>query len=276
MKKRIHLVRTTLCASLLALSCAAQATPVSPAIGNLVSSDQIAVDYLNQNYQEQVNGTVPDRESGNIPGISLYESGLRRAGFYYEFGVRYVSGSDTYLGKTQGGTPMTTDTGNTIVDTRGRFGWAFATAPRSAVAPYLTVGSYDWKRGLGGQIPYNEHYSHYFLGAGLLGLYAPSPRLLVYARGSLGRVIYPQMTVSGLSSYGVPDTTFSLGSASRYSVGIGTDFLITQSFRIHAGVDETQFSYGVSSVVAIPGGAIQEPASTTRQIACEIGADVAF
>ncbi|MHB8408343.1 MAG: hypothetical protein ACYDHY_09695 [Acidiferrobacterales bacterium] len=258
-------------------SQASAATPINPTLGRAASEVRIDYVYLHQQYAESYNGTVPDREDGNIPGIAIFEGGILPSGFYVKYGLSYVDGSDAYNGQTQGGTPAVSRTQNEILDGSVRLGWAFATTANSAVAPYFTGGVHLWRRSLGGVVPYEEDYTNFWYGIGVAELYTPVRHLALSAHGSIGRTAGASMNMTGLSGIGIPDQNFTLGTEQRYTAGFDADYAFTRFFHANAGVDYTHFSYGVSEVNTVAGvGTLQEPDSTTGQLAYHVGIALSF
>ena len=232
---------------------------------------------VHQQYAETYDGATMDREDGNLSGISVRDGRLFASGAYLRFALRYAGGSDVYDGQTQGGMPDVSTTQNMIFDGGARFGWAFASSPDSAVIPYVTLGGYEWNRGLGGPVPYQEDYSHLWYGVGVAGWIAPSPRLALCVHGSVGRTDAASLYMTGLSGIGIPDQSFTLGAAQRTTVGILAQYALTRLVRLDGGIDYLRFSYGASGINVIPGvGTAQEPDSTTRQITGYLGAAFAF
>ena len=254
----------------------AQAHFASPIVR---AADAVGLNVLvvHQQYAETYDGATLDREDGNLSGISAFDGRLFASGAYLRFALRYAGGSDVYTGQTQGGTPVVSTTQNTVFDGGARFGWAFASSPDSAVIPYVTLGGYEWNRGLGGVLPYHEDYSHLWYGLGVAGWIAPSPRLTICAHGSVGRTDAASLYMTGLSSVGIPDQSFALGAAQRITAGIRAEYALTRRVRLDGGIDYLRFSYGASGINVIPGVAtVQEPGSTTRQITGYLGAAFVF
>lgn len=247
-------------------------TPMNPV---LVEADrQLAVSLLSmrQTYIESGSGKVYDREEGRIPGLAVSLGFLWTGGAYVHGAVRDRFGSDTYVGATHSGVPVTTETGNRIATAAVRGGYGFMATPDIAVIPYLTGGNRAWRRALGGPAPYSEVYDSFWLGAGVLTEVAVSPHLVVSGFGSAGRMVLPFMT----TSIDGETVAFQLGARTRVRAGISLDYRLRA--RLHLLVEATyvRFAFGTSGPTPITGTVltVSEPASTTEETSLQAG--VAF
>lgn len=247
---------------------------LSPAIQNFDSGFGLSGGLLHQHYVEDQAGKTLDAEHGSIPVVRLFWHGQ-----WDHFGVgvtaQYATGSDTYDGALQSCTasgctltPVTSSTGNKILDLTVDADYAFSPLAHLAVLPGVFIGQHVWLRDLHGKGGYNERYSDHVVGA-QIGVQYRLGRFLLGLRGRYGTTLSPHQTAT------ITPATFNLGSNAYSSVRLRVTWAATPRIHLFMGDEYSGFSYGESQKVPVGGGlALQEPHSRTQQNVIEFGVTV--
>lgn len=279
MLKRIALAAAVLASTLSVAHADDTISRANNTIG--ISTGSHTLDYREvDNYGMTGTGTL-DSEKGTQ---FMFEGSATRQGdvfgisdVYTSLAVSYSHGTtnyDGYLQSTDGSSAAlipyqssTTDSTTDVTLKVGK-GFRFAAAGHPAqVTPYVRYGFHNWVRNLGdgSEYGYKETYSHNELGAGVLGQYAFTNKLVGSVDGSVSATISPKMKADGIGD-------FSLKSKATETVSVGFDYAVTPALHVNGRYQFTHFEYGQSD---ISNGAF-EPTSKTNEHVVLVGVGYAF
>ncbi|HKJ07839.1 MAG TPA: hypothetical protein VKA76_02010 [Gammaproteobacteria bacterium] len=272
MKFRPHLT-AMLAVALAGAAPIANASVHSKAILKADNGADFLFTSLHQQYKEYpLSAAQGNKETGSITGGALDLKGLGSIGLYTRLRTDYNRGNTDYVGHTLGGTPVAAKTHNQILNLAFQLGWGFGLGQRAALIPYAGVDVRAWRRAVdyGTPASYDEIYDFYDVGAGLLGQYAVTPKLVVSANAFVGRTHSPQMEA------GLPQ---QLGGVQTYNQGTGpvdrarlsVDYDAYGPVHLVAGVTYYHLAYGESNHLQ---NTSYEPASRTNQLIYEVGVGV--
>ncbi len=247
------------------------------------ANNQLMVQYIKTNvdYAEYGNGFLGtstgllDSETGGVPGMALSLVTMHGEQDGY-IAAQYSrnDGSTTYTGALIGGGPYGSVVGSStasLADFSLRLGKGLVAGGQAMLTPYLEFGRHQWDRG----VNYGELYTHYYYGIGLLGQYAPAPRVVLAANVLVGETSSAYITVN--SGPGLNGFAGALGSSSLSRIGLSADYAFTPGLHGNIGVDFTRFKYGMSAAYPVGGGFVAwEPDSTTKYTTVRFGLGFAF
>ncbi|KWU17756.1 outer membrane beta-barrel protein [Burkholderia cenocepacia] len=225
------------------------------------TTDTIPGDFDSEKGSQFTAGLTAVRQ-GSLFGISdVYTS----ASAFLSVGSTHYTG---YLLSTW--TPTTDSTRNVAGDFQVRVGKGFRFGSRSQfqVTPYLQAGYHIWSRTIGTDA--SEVYSHYTLGGGILGQYAPTSKLVLSADVGVSAMLGSQMRKDKYP-------TFETQNRPVAEIGLGADYAFTR--KLHASVNYrlTKYHYGRSADVSGPrGGDWYEPSSRTTEQVITVGLGITF
>lgn len=268
-------MKKTLIASLLALA----SSSAFAATGNVSAIDsannQFSVSYISTdvNYTETGNGILGtstgtlDTESGYVGGYAL-SLGYTLDANYLRLKYSQNTGHTHYIGQLQSGGgygSVVGSSGATMYDYSLRYGYGFDMNSLARLTPYLEIGHNEWDRGVNA----GETYKHNYYGVGILGQYSPIDNLVLSANAMIGRTTDSHIDVVGSFSG-------SLGNSELYMYGINADYAISQKWHVNAGIDYTEYKYGMSALYPYGSGYTWEPDSKTKNTTYSIGVGYAF
>ena len=131
-------------------------------------------------YEEDLTPPLKSTETGWLPGLQCaYNYAGPKIPAFVRFSFNYTKASTDYDGSTQEGIPVQAKTDNIFMEFEGRIGYSFRMdqAATVSLAPYVGLGYHYWKRGGGGDYPYDEIYTWKYVPIGLRAAYLPRPRL---------------------------------------------------------------------------------------------------
>ena len=235
----------------------------------------IAATAMIQNYTEHDGaGNTLDTQSGTLPGlegkITTMVDALGISNLYAGVRYGYSGGSFGYNGATIGGTPLHSNSNDSINNVSVELGKGFLFSPNLMLIPFIQGGYHDWQSDLQGPGGYNEDHSNGFLGFGVRGDYALNTRLVLTGRLGWAETVGGSANASGgaLAAEGYGPMNFALGDTPLLQAGIGADYLLANRIHLYGGLDYTHFGYGASGV---NGAGFYEPSSTTSDLTIRIG-----
>jgi hypothetical protein len=234
----------------------------------------IGADFQHFDYREYSDqGTLLDRENGFLPGLQLGISHLQGA-WLVAAQLSYHAGSVTYTGQTNGGAPISTTTGQRMVDVELLTGYQFRQGSQLQPTLYLGAANHSWRRDIqpthtASGAPVRGLLETYRWWQGFLGtrmsLYeAPAFTWGLDAR--LMRIIAPEIDVD---YYGLYDNShLRLGERWGFRLTAPVSVAIHQSTTIVVEPYLERYSLGRSSSAPLTSqgmvrGSVSEPDSTT-------------
>ena len=253
----------------------------------LYVNNQISIDAIDQNinYREKNGaGTSLDSENGWQPGIQLTGTAMRNLGvltnLYIMGQFSWARASTRYVGAYSGGNygDLSQRDGAATTDFDFRFGKGFEVGPSWMFTPYFGAGYHSWDRNLAGGGGYHEKYSHSYAGGGLLIQWAPTRQWVLSANGLAGSTFTRHMATS-LTDGGYPIDPFNynLGAKLMWKFGLSADYALTPQWHLNAGIDYTNFGYGVSNYQHLGGNKVSfEPNSRSGILTVKAGVGYSF
>jgi len=251
------------------------------------SEIEIGAAVLNFGYKEfSESGKLLDREDGNIPGAMLRFSHPRKP-FLFAGEVSYYGGDVVYDGQTNTGIPITTRTGERIVDTAVRAEYWEATPAGFNYALYAGAGYRRWERDIrptrtAAGAPVSglfEIYQWWFglLGAKLTLSESPQARWLLDAR--VVRPVNPSITVDSPGQY--DSVRLGLGERWGWRLALPWRYGMSQAAGLTVEPFVESFEIGRSATVTAikngtPVGTVTEPRSETRNYGLAISVSSRF
>jgi len=250
-----------------------KALPMMPLSANpiLYVNNQLSLDAIGQHFDDLQTGrmnTATDPigptvgEKGWLPGIQFTGSAMGNLGaltnVYVMGQFTWAKGDTTYTGSlcvpylgkvTCGpyGSNVHTDHGDTK-DFDFRLGKGFEVGPNWMFTPYFGAGYHGYDNFLPGKYGYNEKVDHGYAGGGLLIQWAPTNQWVLSANGLVGSTFSAKYTISQTPGGAVfPMGTNTLGSKVMWKAGLSSDYALTPQWHLNAGIDYTEFNYGLSS-----------------------------
>jgi hypothetical protein len=231
------------------------------------SEIEIGAAVLNFGYKEfDYSDKLLNREDGNLPGATLRLSHSRKP-LLFAGDVYYYGGDVAYDGQTDTGIPVTTRTGEKILDTAVRAEYWLARPGELNHALYAGAGYHRWQRDIRptytatGQ-PVSGLFETYqwwfaFVGAKLTLSESPKVRWLLDTR--VVRLIHPSITVESNGLY--DNARLDLGE--RWGGRLALPWRYTMSRTAGLTVEPFVESFGLGrSTTAV--GTVSEPRSETR------------
>ncbi len=251
------------------------------------SEIEIGASVLNFGYKEfSDSGKLLDREDANIPGTTLRLSHSRKP-FLFAGEVSYYGGDVVYDGQTNTGIPITTRTGEKIVDMAVRAEYWLATPGGFNYALYAGAGYRRWERDIrptrtAAGAPVGGLFEIYEWWFGLLGVKLtlgewPRARWLLDAR--VVRPVNPSITVD---SHGQHDKVgLDLGERWGWRLALPWRYSVSQTASLTVEPFVESFELGRSATVPLtdngtPVGTIDEPRSETRNYGLAISVSSRF
>ncbi len=208
----------------------------------------IAATAMIQNYTEHDGaGNTLDTQSGTLPGlegkITTMVDALGISNLYAGVRYGYSGGSFGYNGATIGGTPLHSNSNDSINNVSVELGKGFLFSPNLMLIPFIQGGYHDWQSDLQGPGGYNEDHSNGFLGFGVRGDYALNTRLVLTGRLGWAETVGGSANASGgaLAAEGYGPMNFALGDTPLLQAGIGADYLLANRIHLYGGLDYTHF-----------------------------------
>ena len=248
---------------------------------------EIGASVLNFGYKEfSDSGKLLDREDANIPGTVLRFSYSRKP-FLFAGEVSYYGGDIVYDGQTNTGIPITTRTGEKIVDMAVRAEYWQATPEGFNYALYAGAGYRRWERDIrptrtAAGVPVSglfEIYEWWFglLGAKLTLSESPQARWLLDAR--VVRPVNPSITVEANSLY--DKVRLDLGERWGWRLALPWRYSMSQAAGLTVEPFVESFEIGRSATVpatknGTPVGTVTEPRSETRNYGLAISVSSHF
>ena len=234
-------------------------------------------------YKEDVELPLKSSEYGWLDGFrtSLIYRGIdkyhRKINGYGRVLIEYTSASTTYDGSTQIGDPIEDVTNNIFWNLEGDVGITFQSpTPKFDLTPYLGLGIRDWTRKLGGDYPFKEQYTWFYIPLGLRTMFKPYQLLSIELDSSYRIVIAGAMQafLSDIDSH-YNDPVVLLGNKPgwRAEAPISYRFLVLTPWYEYSeigrsGVADLTYTH---NDVEYKIGSIYEPASRTRQHGFNLG-----
>ncbi len=251
------------------------------------SEIEIGAAVLNFGYKEfSENGKLLDREDANIPGTMLRFSHPRKP-FLFAGEVSYYGGDVVYDGQTNTGIPITTRTGERIVDTAVRAEYWEATPAGFNYALYAGAGYRRWERDIrpthtAAGVPVSGLFETYQWWFGLLGakftlFESPQARWLWDAR--VVRPVNPSITVDSPGQY--DSVRLGLGERWGWRLALPWRYGMSQAAGLTVEPFVESFEIGRSATVTAikngtPVGTVTEPRSETRNYGLAISVSSRF
>lgn len=274
--KRALVGLTLLPLGTLPLAAHADASAINPAIRSATTGFFINYDRDRLNYREDASGGgTLDSDQGTLNGLSLGWTWIRDDQAYIQVGASYHKGKVTYTGQTLGGTPVTgtQDTDRTGSIPALRIGYMFATTDNMATTPYVRFGLAGLGRIVGvtpttpdGQ--YNEAFTFYYVGLGLMDQYAFTDRLVgsvtlgydvdVYNRLS---ILYP----------GGNECLEPLGRKPIKTAGLALNYRLSKSVHAVTSLSVRQYGFGQSQPFSCGGSTLYEPTDHITETTARVG-----
>jgi len=262
-------------------------SPASKAQPQEGSEIEIGAAVLNFGYKEfSESGKLLDREDGNIPGAMLRFSHPRKP-FLFAGEVSYYGGDVVYDGQTNTGIPITTRTGERIVDTAVRAEYWEATPAGFNYALYAGAGYRRWERDIrpthtAAGVPVSGLFETYQWWFGLLGakftlFESPQARWLWDAR--VVRPVNPSITVDSPGQY--DRVRLGLGERWGWRLALPWRYSMSQAAGLTVEPFVESFEIGRSATVTAikngtPVGTVTEPRSETRNYGLAISVSSRF
>jgi hypothetical protein len=186
-------------------------------------------------YQEIVNGSVLDKDTGWLDG-GFFE--LRSDSEIFFTRITFdvtLTNSATYKGALQDGTPLTMKTREKIYEgdvSVGYKAWEFGT---TTVSPYVGLGYWDWIRGQNNLPNYREEYTWWYVAAGI-NLACRLDKLLLGLDAAAELPISPEMSTNIAGQ--TDDATFDIKPRVGYRVEV------PMNYTVHQGADMNVFILG--------------------------------
>ncbi|MHB1666061.1 hypothetical protein [Thiomonas sp.] len=237
----------------------------------------ISINGLLQKYQEISNGTVPDSESGVIPGagikVSVMHDVFGISHVYAAVSYRYDLGSASYHGGYQNGSgnqvPLNSSSYYHIQNIKVRVGKGFLLNDNFLVTPYLQFEHHNWDRevaGVGAVMGAHEDYRFDAAGFGVKGDVQVMPRLVLTADVNASETLDSSMRFH--AEGGIPGMNFSLGNRPVLGASVGADYRIDGPLHVYTKLAVERFGFAASEVNPM---GYQEPTSRTTQISADVG-----
>jgi hypothetical protein len=242
------------------------------------------VDFGYKEFSES--GTLLDREDGLLPGLALEVA--RRLGDWRLSGdARYFSGNADYDGRTNFGTPISTETDERMYSLSARVAREFRIDGWS-IAPYAGYGWHRWQRDIkptqtAGGAPVSgllEVYTWNTAELGTLAQLTLRERFHVGVDLRLFRVLDPEVEVRFSSVF--DEARLPLGERSGARVALISAYELDQHLRIRLELYHEGWSFGRSSAQPLASGgsptgvSVMEPRSETRNTGVTLGMVVGF
>jgi len=251
------------------------------------SEIEIGASVLNFGYKEfNDSGKLLDREDGNIPGFALRLSHVRKQ-LLFAGDVSYHGGDVVYDGQTNTGIPITTRTGEKIVDMAVRTEYWQATPGGFNYALYAGAGYRRWERDIrptrtAAGAPVGELFEIYEWWFGLLGAkltLSESPRARWLLDARVVRPMNPSTTVEANSLY--DKVRLDLGERWGWRLALPWRYGMSQAAGLTVEPFVESFEIGRSATVTAikngtPVGTVTEPRSETRNYGLAISVSSRF
>jgi len=251
------------------------------------SEIEIGASVLNFGYKEfSDSGKLLDREDANIPGAMLRLSHSRKP-FLFAGEVSYYGGDVVYDGQTNTGIPITTRTGEKIIDMAVRAEYWQATPGGFNYALYAGAGYRRWERDIrptrtAAGTPVGELFEIYEWWFGLLGAkltLSESPQVRWSLDARVVRPVNPSITVEANSLY--DKVRLDLGERWGWRLALPWHFSMSQTAGLSVEPFVESFEIGRSATVTAtkngtPVGTVTEPRSETRNYGLAISVSSRF
>ncbi len=251
------------------------------------SEIEIGASVLNFGYKEfSESGKLLDREYANIPG-TMFRLSHSRKPFLFAGEVSYYGGDVVYDGQTNTGVPITTRTGEKILDMAARAEYWQATPGGFNYALYAGAGYRRWERDIrptrtAAGAPVSGLFETYQWWFGLLGakftlFESPQARWLWDAR--VVRPVNPSITVDSPGQY--DKVRLGLGERWGWRLALPWRYGMSQTASLTVEPFVESFELGRSATVPLtdngtPVGTIDEPRSETRNYGLAISVSSRF
>ncbi len=243
----------------------------------------VGYDGAHLSYKEFVNGNVLDKDTGwQNGGYAELRYDEKYAFIRVNFdGVG--SGSATYTGALQNGTPLTMSTKELIYKTELDAGYKAANFGRATLAPYLGIGYRSWDRGADNLPDYKEKYTWWYGALGANLACRAADRLLIGIDAAALWPISPKMKtdIAGL----VDEAEFNIRSRLGFRIEVPSSYEIykTKSYNFLGFVTPyyERWYVGASDTViltqgGVPVAAAFEPKSHTELYGFKVGVGLNF
>lgn len=263
-------------AAVAGVALAGSASMATAAVHNtaIVTADStlnLSLMSVQQRYKEYpLTASDANHEHGSLFGGAFDASSLQPTGLYSRFRIGLMAGDTHYVGHiTSTGAVATGTTKNRVANIDLDLGWGFGLGSRAALIPYGGFDLHAWGRTLSYNTPsqYTELYHEMDLGAGVIGQYSVTPKLVLGANLFTGRVIHATMTSELPALYGGTQT-YNQGKAPVDRVSVMADYALFKRVHLFARVTYYHLAFGQSNILS---DGSYEPASRTNEVTYEAG-----